>query len=239
LGYIYCVLYKKYDVKIFVGDGASIKLRFCFLAFTMVYLISILSVSILILLKEHYPFLFFCCINAFGAQMMLIVVDPRFAGDYRIVFPSLLLMSIFIVYSFVKFYESKIFLALAMLAIALSINNKLLIVVSMIFVSIFILCKIFSFYIKIIKISMTALFVVISLIVFRTNYDGYKASAEAQIFNMNAIKEYHQNDDKGVLKLKKTPPTQYGYNVDNWNNMPYFMKQCYKISEDTIIEYYK
>lgn len=38
-----------------------------------------------------------------------IVADARFAGTYKIMFPSLLLMSVFIVYSFLKFYESKIF----------------------------------------------------------------------------------------------------------------------------------
>lgn len=55
---------------------------------------------------------------------------------------------------------------------------------------------------------------------------------------MNAIKEYQQRTDKSVLKLKKISPTKYGYNVGNWNNMQYYMKECYNINENTVIYYY-
>ncbi|MBE6066727.1 MAG: hypothetical protein E7211_03360 [Clostridium lundense] len=204
IGYVYTVLYKKYNLRIFTINSEIDKLQLFFITFTLVYVISIIYVSVLILFRERYPFILFCSINAIGAQAMLIVADARFAGTYKIMFPSLLLMSVFIVYSFLKFYESKIFF-----------NNF-----------------------KFIKISMIILFIGLAVKVFSTTYIGYKNAAYPQSFNLNAIKNYHKNTDKSVLKLKKVPKTKYGYNVGNWNKMPYFMKQCYKINENTIIKYY-
>lgn len=75
--------------------------------------------------------------------------------------------------------------------------------------------------------------------IFGVVFKGYVADSYAQSFNLNAINEYHKSSDKSVLRLEKTPPTEYGYNVNLWNDMPLFMKQCYKIDEKTKIEYYK
>ncbi|WP_238884669.1 DUF6056 family protein [Clostridium sp. YIM B02551] len=239
LGYIYFVLYKKYEVHIFAGEGSRMLVRLGFIAFALVFLLSNFYVSFLILLKERYPFITFCCINAFGAQIMLLFVDPRFAGDHRILFPSLLLMSIFIVYSSLKFYSNRLFLAFTLLSITLGAHKLSLAIIASILV---ILCFIFSI-IKInfkpLRFIMILAFLAISLIAFNTTYSGYKVVSYEQVFNMNAIKEYHRNNNEGILKLKKTPPTIYGYNVSNWNDMPYFMKQCYKINEMTVVEYYK
>ncbi|GAA0727780.1 hypothetical protein GCM10008905_25780 [Clostridium malenominatum] len=187
-GYAYIILYRKYNVE----NG----LRFYIIGFALLYLISLLYVSFLVALKEDYPFLMFCTINSIGAQIMLIAADSRFAGTYKIMFPSLLLMSIFIVYSFLKFFSNRL---------------GILFVLP--------LCM--------------------SLTVFHQNYNGYKGASYVQNFNLKAIEEYHKSENKSILKLKKASPTTYGYNVSNWNSMPYFMKQCYKINEDTIIEYYK
>jgi hypothetical protein len=79
----------------------------------------------------------------------------------------------------------------------------------------------------------------IIIITFCGIYNGYKEASYAQSYNVNAINEYHKNGNKGVLKLKKVPPTHYGYNVGNWNAMPAFMRQCYKLNLDTIIKYDK
>ncbi|WP_097025968.1 hypothetical protein [Clostridium peptidivorans] len=64
---------------------------------------------------------------------MLIVADARFAGTYKIMFPSLLLMSVYSVYSFLQFYDSKIFL-----------NNFKFIKISMIILFIGSAIKVFS-----------------------------------------------------------------------------------------------
>ncbi|MBU5486026.1 hypothetical protein KQI86_17025 [Clostridium sp. MSJ-11] len=201
IGYAYVILHRKYSIEVVFSSGSDAVLRFWFITFALVYLISLLYVSVLILLKDDYPFLLFCCINAIGAQVMLIVADPRFAGTYKVMFPSLLLMSIFIVYSCVKFFSSKC--------------NKLL------------------------KVSIASIFLILALKVSLTTYNGYKTASYVQEFNLNAIEKYHKSADKSILKLKKTPVTEYGYNVGNWNDMPYFMRQCYKIDKETIIEYYK
>lgn len=205
MSYIYVVLYKKYALRIFAFNGEVTKLQLFFIVFTLIYLTSILYISILILIKERYPFILFCYINAVGAQIMLIVADARFAGTYKIMFPSLLLMNVFSVYSFLKFYNSKIF------------SNNF----------------------KFIKISMIILFIGLAAKVFSTTYIGYRKASYAQQFNLSAIKKYHDNIDKSTLELKRVPKTKYGYNTSNWNKIPYFMKQCYKIKEDTIIKYYK
>lgn len=205
IGYVYVILYKKYDLRIFFFNGETTKLQLFFIAFTLIYLISILYVAILILINERYPFILFCYINAVGAQVMLIVADARFAGTYKIIFPSLLLMSIFSVYSFLKLYNSNIFF-----------DNF-----------------------KFVKASMIILFIGLAINIFSTTYIGYKKASYAQRFNLSAIEKYHENANKSTLELRKVPKTKYGYNTGNWNNMPYFMKECYGIKEDTIIKYYK
>ena len=72
---------------------------------------------------------------------------------------------------------------------------------------------------------------------YRDNYLGYRRTSVEVEYNLKAIEEYQASNDKSKLTLKKVPPSLYGYNLGNWNTMPYFMKQCYRISEDTIIEY--
>ena len=48
---------------------------------------------------------------------MLLVADARYADTYRVMFPSLILMMIFVVYSIVKFFENKFFIIFLTLAI--------------------------------------------------------------------------------------------------------------------------
>lgn len=94
-------LYAKISVNVFVGLSSLF-----FITYTLIYLGSLIYVSILILFREHSPFILFCNINAIGAQLMLIVADSRFAGSYKVFSPSLLLICIFIVFSAVKFHHS-------------------------------------------------------------------------------------------------------------------------------------
>lgn len=202
LCYIYVVILKGYEVNIFNVDIGSIKIKLFYLGFTCLYLFSIIYVGILILIDKKNPFILSCMINAIGAQLMLLVADSRFASAYKIIFPSLLLMFIFITYTFTElYYENNIKF------------NKLV------------------FFI------ITIIFSLISFRYFYTNYKGYKTTAIEINYNLNAIKEYNNSNDKSILKLKKVPPSLYGYNLGNWNDIPYFMKQCYNIDENTIIEY--
>ena len=143
-----------------------------------------------------------CIINAIGAQVMMLVVDSRFASTYKIIFPSLMLTFIFIIYSFISFYNDT------------NIKTRKYIV------SIIVICV-----------------SIVSLKIYYGNYIGYKETAVNIEYNLNAIKEYQKADNKDKLVLKKVNSAPYGYNLGNWNKMPYFMKQCYKINEDTQIDY--
>lgn len=251
-GYIYVVLYKGYNIKLFSGGSFNTLLSMFIITFMLVYLISIVYISLLILVKERYPFLFYNSINAIGAQLMLIVVDARFAEAYKIMFPSLLLMSVFIVYSSINFYRSKLFLLLAMLVILFSliplgnstfshfINSSYVSYIWKIdiFIGLFLAVIIIKFYNSHnFKVFMALILIGIGLLNFGTEYRGYKIASYAQDFNLNAIEQYHLNNNPNVLMIKKTQGTMYGYNVNNWNKMPYFMKQCYGIPEQTLIRY--
>ena len=160
-----------------------------------------LYVGGLILAYKDNPFILSCMINAIGAQIMLIVADARFASTYKIIFPSLMLMFIFITYTFNEIYNDKFRL-------------------SKVTYFAFVLVLLFS-----------------AFLYYRDNYLGYRRTSVEVEYNLKAIEEYQASNDKSKLTLKKVPPSLYGYNLGNWNTMPYFMKQCYRISEDTIIEY--
>lgn len=238
-GYAYAIINKKYKVGFFASSNINPILRLCYIGFTAIYLLSLLYVFILILLKEQNPFLLFCGINAFGAQLMLIVVDPKFAGSYRCMFPSLLLMFIFISYSFVKFFNNGIFLSMLLLAFAMSHVRLYVLIAAITILSLSILLKFLSINVKLFKELILSILIASAITTFYVTLSGYKSASYAQKFNLNAIKVYQKSNDKSCLKLKKVPGTIFGYNVTNWNDMPYFMKQCYKIDENTIIEYYK
>lgn len=197
LAYLYLIIYKKLDISTFLTTSATIKIKLFLFGFTMIYLLSLLYISWLIMIKKDYPFMLFCIINAIGAQIMLLVTDPRFANTYKIAFPSLLLIFVFISYSFLNLYKENKFLWFIILIPLLLLSYRY----------------------------------------FTNNFNGYKNTSYEINYNINSIKTYRNNTDKSVLTLKKVPPTIYGYNVGNWNSMPYFMKQCYKIDENTIIQY--
>lgn len=260
LGYVYVVIYKKYNMVIFASDTTNTMLRLSFIAFAFVYLAALFYVSALILLRERFPIPLLCTINAFGAQIMLLVVDARFAGSFRCMFPSLLLMSVFIVYSFIKFCSSKLFLLSFLLSFGFSFYGEyckkilstkslpynltaskaliiLLIFLLLMLVIMFVLHKTLFKDMQPLRSVIFAAIIMLSLCFWGVNYMGYKAASYAQNFNLNAINEYHKSSNKSVLKLKKVPITIYGYSVGNWNDMPYYMKQCYKINENTVIQY--
>lgn len=202
LCYIYVVIIKGYSIEsVILGNIINKKVLF-YLGFTIIYIFSMLYVGILILINKDNPFILASMINAIGAQVMLLVADSRFASAYKIIFPSQLLMFIFICYTLTELYYEK------------SINlNKIL------------------FYILIIPFS------VIAFRYYFKNYNGYKNTSIEIEYNLNTIKEYQDSSDKTSITLKKVPYSIYGYNLGNWNDMPYFMKQCYRINEDTIINY--
>ena len=116
--YVYIILYKGLIANLFEG---SIKKIIFIIGFTGLYLIVNLYATTLILIKENKPMFFFCTVNAIGAQMMLLVADARYADTYRVMFPSLILMMIFVVYSIVKFFENKFFIIFLTLAIFINI----------------------------------------------------------------------------------------------------------------------
>jgi len=170
--------------------------------FTLVYIFYSIYCSVKIYIKENNFFILSCIINAIGAQFMMIAADSRFASTYKIVFPSLMLLFIFISHAFLSFYNEN------------TIKYKKVII-----------------YLVMINL------VLISAYNYRNNYIGYKKTDVNIRYNLEVIKKYNNSDNKETLTLKKIENSGYGYNLGNWNKMPYFMKQCYGISEDTVIEY--
>lgn len=240
LGYIYVVFYQKYSLDLFTGGIANTLLSICLLGFTAVYLISLIYTSLLILIDKGYPFLFYNVINAIGAQLMLFVVDARFAEAYKIIFPSLLLMLVFMVYSLIYFYRQKLFLILTMVFLLLSLTqleNLTIKPLSFIVFAVFLILIVFYMKRRFRGIAAAAI-ILLGLLNFGTEYYGYQAASSEQSYNLAAIKAYHSNHNSGELILKKAPATIYGYNVTNWNTMPYFMKECYRIPvKTTAIKY--
>ncbi|WP_207637055.1 hypothetical protein [Desulfosporosinus sp. OT] len=252
LGYIYVVLYKKYPIHLFSGGTPNTLLSLCLIVFAAVYLISIVYIALLILINQRYPFLFYNSINAIGAQLMLFVADARFAEAYKIMFPSLLLMSIFIVYSFINFYRYKVFLLLSMIVILLSLthlgkltlnplidhaNNPPIYQLALVIIGVSLFMIIGYYKQRTLKDLVVITIIMLGLFNLGTEYNGYKQASYAQDFNLDTISRYHLNHNPNELILKKTPGTIYGYNVSNWNRMPYFMKQCYRIPEEMSIRY--
>ncbi len=233
-GYIYVVLFKSVPVELFSDGTRNMILSFTMLAFTGVYLFSILLSSWMILLIRDNPFPFFNSICAIGAQLMLLIVNARFAQAYKMMFPSLLLMSIFIIFSIIQFHRNKTFIFLAVTLISLSIalmtDRWSAAIVALLVLILSIVFRSFFKASALISLSL-------ALLVFGTTYAGYQKQAIPQIDNLEAIERYHQSTAKDKLILKKVPVSPYGYNLDNWNNMPYFMKQCYQIDPETRIEY--
>ena len=195
--------------------------------------------------KRNYPFLLFNAINAIGAQIMLLVVDARFAAAYKVMFPSLLLLSIFIFYTFLAFRQNILFLSLAFFLITISLQEKVLILgggASLVLTLLFYLFEINRRGISkgrasLILLGFGVLFCLICGAVFGVTLRGYYKLSLPQNYNLKAIKKYHEGEKKGELLLKKVPPSYYGYNLGNWNEMPDFMRQCYGIKEDTPIKY--
>jgi hypothetical protein len=249
-GYIYIVLYKQYSVRLsFVGNFNSL-LTLSFIAFTVLYLISLLYSTFLIALKERFAFPLFASINAIGAQIMLIAGTATYERIYKIMFPSLLLLSVFLIYSFIKFSKNKLFLSLSTLIIFLSISREIdrvikhfnlntaipmSVLITLLLMTLTILFVIFDW--RFLKLAMIIGLISFSLFPFVTNYYGYQVASAAQSFNLTAINAYHQSTDKSILTLRKVPDTAYGYNETIWNDMPDYMKQCYKVYQNTVIQY--
>lgn len=200
--YVYFTVYKGHDISILGVEGHSLLATLYYVVFSSIYIFYMVYCGIRIYIKKKNIFIMNCIINAIGAQVMMLVVDSRFASTYKIIFPSLMLTFVFIIYSFINFYND--------------VNIKLR---------------------KYIVCTIVVCVSIISLKIYYGNYIGYKETAVNIEYNLNAIKEYQKNDNKDKLLLKKVDITRYGYNLGNWNDMPYFMKQCYKINENTQIEY--
>ncbi len=244
IGYIYFLLYKNISFELTHENLRSFS-GLSVIAFVFLYLSALVYLSVVLLMKKNAPFLFFNTINALGAQIMLIVVDARFAAAYKVMFPSLLLLSVFIFYSVLAFRQNILYLALACFLVALSLQQKTLILVGVVCLGLSLIHCLYSIdreresqrRLKLMQTSLGVFFCFISVLVFGATLQGYYQASIPQNYNLEAIKEYHEAEKKGGLLLKKVPPSYYGYGLGNWNDMPYFMKECYGIKEDTPIDY--
>ncbi|AFM00404.1 hypothetical protein Desde_2019 [Desulfitobacterium dehalogenans ATCC 51507] len=243
-GYIYLLLYKKIPFDL-THENLHSFYGLSIIAFVFLYFSALVYISVIMLIKKDYPFLLFNTINALGAQIMLIVVDARFAATYKVMFPSLLLFSVFIFYSVLAFRRNTLYLSLAFFFLTLSLQEKLPALAGGVIFGLALIHYLYSMFreegsgsgIKLIQVGLGVFFCLISVMVFGTTLHGYYQASIPQNYNLEAIKQYHEGEKKGELLLKKVPPSYYGYNLGNWNDMPYFMKQCYGIKEDTPINY--
>ncbi|MGE4274284.1 MAG: DUF6056 family protein [Desulfitobacterium sp.] len=246
IGYIYFLLYKEVPIDLTQGNLLSLY-GLSVIGFSFLYLFSVVYTSVLLLVKKDYPFLLFNSINAIGAQIMLVVVEARYAAAYKVMFPSLLLLSIFIFYSFLAFRRNNLYLSLAFFLVTLSLQEKLLSLTAGGIVLLILVHYLFTRYQvegserkgKFLRYGLGAFFCLISVATFGVTLQGYFQASIPQNYNLEVIEEYHKAGKEGDLILKKVPPCYYGYNLGNWNSMPYFMKQCYGIKEDTPIKYIK
>ncbi|MGI1659692.1 MAG: DUF6056 family protein [Desulfitobacterium sp.] len=246
IGYIYFLLYKEVPIDLTQGNLLSLY-GLSVIGFSFLYLFSVVYTSVLLLVKKDYPFLLFNSINAIGAQIMLVVVEARYAAAYKVMFPSLLLLSVFIFYSFLAFRRNNLYLSLAFFLVTLSLQEKLLALTAGGIVLLTLVHFLFTRYQvegserkgKFLRYSLGALFCFISVATFGVTLHSYYQASIPQNYNLKVIEEYHKAGKEGDLILKKVPPSYYGYNLGNWNSMPYFMKQCYGIKEDTPIKYIK
>lgn len=174
---------------------------------------------------------------------MLLVADARFAASYTIMFPSLLLMSVFIVYSMIQFRKNTLFLSLTLFLVSLCVGQGVTVLIALAFVLLSFVHTLHSsslksrHYTTVFQKGIALIFALSAFTAFSLTFYGYRGAAVTQNFNLEAIRQYHYGKSN-ELKLKKMAATQYGYNVGNWNTMPYFMRQCYSIREDEIIMYH-
>lgn len=299
LGYLYFLLNENIVFQL-PGKDSLTTVSIATLAFVLLYLFSLLYVSYLLMRQGQTPFLFINTINAIGAQLMLLVVDARFAATYKVMFPSLLLLSVFIFTSISAFRNNLLYLAFASGIITLLPQNPSLftlyqklstrypellpwyhklsswypfaggeylgflltfiaILVVILVVVIFpalvlplsnerkssfkiqndpLLKAGFFFQIKKkLTYIMGVLIILTTFVVFSQNLVGYYSVSIPQNYNLQAIAKYHEKGREGELFLKKVPVSYYGYNLGNWQTMPHFLKECYKIKEDTPIRY--
>lgn len=244
MGYIYFLLYKNIPFALTHENLRSFS-GLSVIAFVFLYLSALVYLSVILLIKKNAPFLFFNTINALGAQLMLIVVDARFAAAYKVMFPSLLLLSVFIFYSVLAFRRNILYLALACFLVALSLQQKTLIFVGVVCLGLPLIHYLYPIEreresqrrLKLMQAGLGVFFCFIALLVFGATLQGYYQASIPQNYNLEAIRQYHETEKKGGLLLKKVPPSYYGYSLGNWNDLPYYMKECYGIKEDTPIDY--
>lgn len=267
-GYIAVVYFIQPSVNLFSGSLPNLALSLSIVLFTLVYVAGILYSGLLIMRHQGYPFILFSGINAVGAQLMMLAVNARFAYAYKIIFPSLLLLSVFIIYTVVQFRRDRMFLGLTALVLVLSFAFKACtsagvipglisdiivprlgitgfnvsavaipaIVIPAIAIPFAVLLIIFSRS-RYFRHGIAILFIVAAFLNFGQTYAGYKSVAEPQNYNLNAIRQYRQSADKSVLVLKQVPYSLYGYNLGVWREAPDYLRGCYKIDPETVIEY--
>lgn len=299
LGYLYFLLNENIVFQL-PGKDSLTTVSIATLAFVLLYLFSLLYVSYLLMRQRQTPFLFINTINAIGAQLMLLVVDARFAATYKVMFPSLLLLSVFIFTSISAFRNNLLYLAFASGIITLLPQNPSLftlyqklstrypellpwyhklsswypfaggeylgfLLTFIAILAVILVVVIFpalvlplsnerkssfkiqndpllkaGFFFQIKKkltYIMGVLIILTTFVVFSQNLVGYYSVSIPQNYNLQAIAKYHEKGREGELFLKKVPVSYYGYNLGNWQTMPHFLKECYKIKEDTPIRY--
>lgn len=87
--------------------------------------------------------------------------------------------------------------------------------------------------------AVTGVLCIASTYTYSKNLSGYREVSKNIAYNLEEIDRYIKNGRSGELVFRRVIANEYGYNNGNWNTMPYFMRDCYKIKRDTVIRYEK
>lgn len=196
--------------------------------FTVVVLIYI---SIKLYIERNQVTFITFLIVAIGAQLMM-VISPVFG--FRTVFPSLTALFVIIVFTFIENIENKYTLSLLFIVVTLATNNIYLFIISLLIS--FINIKDYRQLDKLCKVISILSIMIITLFVINNNIIGYKENYIINEYNLNLIKNYKNNGQKGDLILKKSSNEKYGYLTiyESEYHIKYF-KIYYDLSEETNI----
>lgn len=196
--------------------------------------IVLLYQGIMVYIKEKNLNMIAFIIVAIGAQFMMII-SPVFG--YRTVFPSLIAWFIVIILSIVNNLDNKYVLPMILICTILSINNTYFNVIGLIIIMIFILYKNLKFtnMMKYLIIFMLGISVLINI---QKTIVGFKENAPIHEYNINAIREYKDNNCKGELNLKKAKNFEYRYTMI-YESEPHAnsFKRYYELPEVTVINF--
>jgi hypothetical protein len=204
-----------------------------------VFLVCVMYTGLIILKVKGNPFPLFCLICAVGSQLCMMAAEAKYTFAPKVMIPALLLCFVYILVTVWEFCGNRLFLATILAALAVPSQSVLVLVfVGVIWISaaldtMFVRDRRNGYHYTFAAICVIICFALLS---FAPTWQRYQEASVALNYNLKAIKAYQLSPDKSVLQLRKGV-VYAGYNMGIWNEMPFFMKDYFQISEDTKILY--